>query len=173
MSKEPDTSFFHGTLDVPDLLLGLQENTADDWPPDDAEIARLAISCKEFIDALHAWEMTTYQAPVHDAERGVISTADARRLLVKDVALSQEGDTSVQLVPGDEHLVGIELRAEVDEFQGELRRPEFVLYWQDDQDEEDGTEHECHVALPAFGPAWLMLDAVRNDIRQGRSPVMA
>ncbi|WP_424862870.1 hypothetical protein [Streptomyces sp. MMS24-I29] len=133
------------------------------WPPGKADLDELAHRCTEYIASLDAWESETHGRNVVDIGLGAISTAHARRILAREIAVSDEGEIAVLLVPAAEHRVRVELRARVDAQQGLLRRPEFVLDWT-----HDGREHVHYVSLTPKGPEWYMLSQLRDDLWEDR-----
>lgn len=161
MSADPGHELLRHPQGFSTLLTGLRPVT---WPPDEADVLDLARACAGLIECVDAWESATGGQNVRDAVRGEITTADVRRLLAQEVALSQEGDVAVLLVPPGEQRVRVEIRAEVDQWQGLLRRPEMVLDWEDDE----GHTHSHYVSLRPKGPQWYMLSQLRDDVKEGR-----
>lgn len=124
-----DHAFLRTPQDFSSMLIEMQEGS---WPPDEADIIRIAQGCSMLIECIDAWESVTHGKNVFDVARGEICTADVRRLLAQEVSLSYEGDVAVLLVPPADERVRVEIRADVDEYQGLLRRPEMVLDWEQD-----------------------------------------
>jgi hypothetical protein len=155
-----DQTFLRSPQDFRSMLVDMQEGS---WPPDEADVIRIAQACALLIECVDAWETTTHGKNVFDVTRGEITTADVRRLLAQEVALSYEGDVAVLLVPPGDERVRVEIRADVDEYQGLLKHPEMVLDW-----EEDGEEHQHHISLKPKGPHWYMLSQLRDDMKEGR-----
>ncbi|MEU6261814.1 hypothetical protein [Saccharopolyspora shandongensis] len=155
-----DLGFLRLPLAFAEVLANLRPAA---WPPTDDDLQSLADTCTALIAGLDAWETQTRGQDVVDAEHGAISTAEARRLLAREVALSYEGDIAVLLVPAGERRVRVELRAEVEEYRGILRRTELVLDWVHDEE-----EHEHYVPLKPKGPQWYMLSQLRDDLEEGR-----
>lgn len=155
-----DCSFLRAPQDFRSVLTSLRPVH---WPPDDDDLRAMAENVADFIAGIDAWETKTVGRDVVDAELGKITTADARRLLAREIELSQEGDMAVVIVPAADNCIRVELRADVDEFQGLLRRPELVLDWED----EDG-HHEHYVPLKHKGPHWYMLSQLRDDLKEDR-----
>lgn len=88
-------------------------------------------------------------------------------MLVKAIAISDEGVVPVELVSGVDRRVGVEPRAEVDEYQRVLKRLELVRYWNDDL--ANDTQSVGRVPLPAKGPALYVLSAcAMTRARAGR-----
>ncbi|MDO4254303.1 MAG: hypothetical protein Q4C81_04035 [Kocuria sp.] len=158
-----DHAFLRTPQDFKSMLVDMQEGS---WPPDEADVIRIAQACSMLIECVDAWETSTHGKNVFDVDRGEITTAELRRILAQEVALSYEGDVAVLLVPPGEERVRVEIRADVDEFQGLLRRPEMVLDW-----EHDGEEHEHYISLKPKGPHWYMLSQLRDDMKEGRLSV--
>jgi hypothetical protein len=131
--------------------------------PGESDLQDLATRCSLFIEGIDAWESKTGGRNVIDAVRGEISTADARRILAREVAVSHESDIAVLLVPEGEQRVRVELRAFVDEGSDLLSRPEFVLDWT-----HGGEDHEHYVSLKRKGAQWYMLSQLRDDLREDR-----
>lgn len=155
-----DHDFFCSPQDFSGVLADLR---VAGWPPSETDLQDLADSCASLIASIDAWETETGGQNVVDVDRGEISTAEARRILAREVAVSYEGDVAVLLVPAGERRVRVELRAFVDEDNGVLRRPELVLDW-----EYDGQEHEHYVSCKRKGPQWYMLSQLRDDLLEDR-----
>lgn len=155
-----DHTFLSTPQDFSSILADMQECS---WPPDEADVIRIAQGCAILIDCLDGWESATNGKDVIDTVRGQISTADVRRLLAREVALSFEGDVAVLLVPPGERRIRVEMRADVDEYQGLLRRPELLLDW-----EHEGETQEHYISLKPKGPHWYMLSQLRDDLKEGR-----
>lgn len=134
-----------------------------DWPPSETDLQNLADGCVSLIAHIDAWESQTGGQNVIDVDRGEITTAEARRILAREVIVSYEGDVAVLLVPRGERRVRVELRAFVEDDNGVLRRPELVLDW-----EHEGQEHERYVSLKRKGPQWYMLSQLRDDLLEDR-----
>jgi hypothetical protein len=158
-----DHAFLRTPQDFGSMLAGLQEGS---WPPDEADVIRIAQASSMLIECLDAWETATHGRSVLDVEHGEITTAGVRRILAQEVALSHEGDIAVLLVAPGEERVRVEIRAEVDEYQGMLRRPEMVVDW-----EQGGEVHEHFISLKPKGPHWYMLSQLRDDMKEGRLAV--
>ncbi|WP_420178305.1 hypothetical protein [Paenarthrobacter sp. TA1.8] len=158
-----DHAFLRTPQDFSSMLIEMQEGS---WPPDEADIIRIAQGCSMLIECIDAWESATHGKNVFDVARGEICTADVRRLLAQEVSLSYEGDVAVLLVPPADERVRVEIRADVDEYQGLLRRPEMVLDW-----EQDGKQHEHYISLKPKGAHWYMLSQLRDDMKEGRLTV--
>lgn len=158
-----DHAFLRTPQDFSNLLIEIQEGS---WPPDEADVLRIARACALLIECIDAWETATNGQNVVDVARGEINTAEVRRLLAREVTLSYEGDVAVLLVPPGDERVRVEIRADVDEYQGILRRPEMVLDW-----EHEGKQHEHFISLKPKGPHWYMLSQLRDDMKEGRLPV--
>ncbi|PFG69114.1 hypothetical protein B0O41_3965 [Propionibacteriaceae bacterium ES.041] len=156
-----DYWFLRRPLDFEGVLSETQECVS--WPPSDEDVVHIAQACRELIDALDGWETQTHGEPVVDTKRGRISTAEARRVLAREAALSPQGDIALLLVPAADRRVRVELRAEVDEPHGLLCQPQIILDW-----EQDGEEYEHFVELERKGPHWYMLSQLRDDMREGR-----
>ncbi|WP_030895380.1 hypothetical protein [Streptomyces sp. NRRL F-5053] len=156
-----ELDFLRSPLDFKSVLADLRPAS---WPPGDDDVQAIANTCTALIAGLYVWEGRTAGQNVTDTEQGSITTAQARRLLVREAALSYEGDVAVLLVPPGDRRVRVELRAIVEDYQGVLHRSELVLDWQDD----DGVEHSRYVPLDAKGPQWYMLSQVRDDLRENR-----
>ena len=67
-----------------DVLAELRAATR--WPPGDADLDGLALGFAMLIAGIDAWETATRGREVVDADRGRINTAEARRLLAREVA---------------------------------------------------------------------------------------
>lgn len=155
-----DLGFLNSPQTFREVLAGLRPAN---WPPTEEDVQTIANTCTAFIAGLDAWETQTHGQDVVDTEHGTINTAWARRLLAQEVALSYEGDIAVLLVPTGERRVRVELRADVDEYQGTLRHTELVLDWT-----YEGEEHEHYVPLKKKGPQWYMLAQLRDDLKENR-----
>lgn len=155
-----DQDFFRTSQDFNGVLA---DRRVADWPPSKAELQKLADGCASLIASIDAWETETGGENVVDVDRGEISTAEARRILAREVAVSYEGDIAVLLVPAGERRVRVELRAFVDDHNGVLRRPELVLDW-----EHAGQGHEHYVSCKSKGPQWYMLSQLRDDLLEDR-----
>ena len=154
----------HSFLSAPvDFRAALTDLCPAHWPPNDDDLQALAKRCIDLIAGIDAWETATSGRDVVDSRLGKITTADARRLLVRELSLSEEGETAVLLIPAETNCVRGEMRADVDECQGMLRRPELVLGWED----EDG-ERNHYVPLKNKGPHWYMLSQLRDDLNEDR-----
>ncbi|MEU7317888.1 hypothetical protein [Streptomyces sp. NPDC007083] len=158
-----DLNFLRSPVDFRTVLTDLRPAS---WQPADDDVQTMAATCTALIASLYVWEAQTVGQNVTDAEQGSVTTAQARRLLAREVALSYEGDMAVLLVPPGHRRVRVELRAMVDDYQGVLRRPELVLDWDDD----NGVERKHYVPLKAKGPQWYMLAQLRDDLRESRLP---
>lgn len=158
-----DHAFLRTPQDFSSMLIEMQEGS---WPPDEADVIRIAQGCSMLIECIDAWESATHGKNVFDVARGEICTADVRRLLAQEVSLSYEGDVAVLLVPPGDDRVRVEIRADVDEYQGLLRRPEMVLDW-----EQDSKQHEHYISLKPKGAHWYMLSQLRDDVKEGRLTV--
>lgn len=133
------------------------------WPPDEVDLQELALACALLIFEIDRWESKTHGQDVIDTVRGAISTAEARRILAREVSVSVEGDTTIMLVPAGEQRVYVEMRATTDNVTTVLRRPEIVLSWF-----HDGAEYEHHYRLEDKGPQWYMLSQLRDDLLEQR-----
>lgn len=158
-----DHAFLRMPQDFSSMLVDMQEGS---WPPDEADVIRIAQACALLIECIDAWESATNGKNVVDLTHGEVTTAEVRRILAREVALSYEGDVAVLLVPPGEERVRVEIRADVDDYQGILRRPEMVLDW-----EHEGQEHEHYISLKPKGPHWYMLAQLRDDMKEGRLAV--
>lgn len=155
-----DHTFLATPQDFSALLTELRPTA---WPPSEDDVREIADACSDLIQALDIWEGATGGSNVIDTTRGEITTAEARRILAREVALSYEGDMAVLLVPTGDERVRVELRAWVDDYQGILRRPELVLDWEH-QDE----TREYYVSFHGKGPQWYMLSQLRDDFKENR-----
>lgn len=165
-----DLDFLRQPIDFRAVLSGLRPRH---WPPTAGDIQEIADHCTALIAGIYIWEGRYFDQPLRGVDGHAITTAEARRQLAREVALSQEGDTAVLLIPFDDEdtgasqrqgVVSVELRAVVDHFQGPLVHPELILVWVD----ADGEEHEHYVTLRAKGPQWYMVSQLRDDLREGR-----
>lgn len=163
MARHHDHAFLRTPQDFSRILIDLQECS---WPPDEADVIRIAQACSMLIECIDAWETATHGENVFDVTRGEITTAELRRILAHEVALSYEGDVAVLLVPPGDARVRVEIRADVDEYQGVLRHPEMVLDW-----EHDGEDRQHWISLKPKGPHWYMLSQLRDDMKEGRLAV--
>lgn len=162
--------FLRQPIDFRTVLAGLRPRH---WPPTAADVQEIADQCTALISGIYEWEGQCFDQPLLEEDRRPISAAEARRRLAREVALSQEGDTAILLVPLDDEdpdqpepqrVVRVELRAIVEDFQGPLLHPELILDWVDDEDE----AHEHFVTLRAKGPQWYMVSQLRDDMKEGR-----
>lgn len=140
----------------------LSEIRTQSWPPRKDDIISVARTCSTLIEALYKWETAMHGRDVIDEEHGQITTAEARRLLVQEAAISGDGDMAVVLVLAGAERVRVEIRASADESQGRLRQPEMVLSW------EVRKKHEFGIPLESKGPHWYLLSQLRDDLREGR-----
>lgn len=131
------------------------------WPPGAADVRVLASICALVIAELDTWETKTRGQDVVDVNHGSITTAQARRILAREVTVTNDA-VAVTLAPGGNERVHIEMRAVVEE-DHHLRRPELVLEWT-----QSARACERHVALKAQGPQWYMLSQLRDDLLEGR-----
>lgn len=80
-----DHAFLRTPQDFSNLLIEIQEGS---WPPDEADVLRIARACALLIECIDAWETATNGQNVVDVARGEINTAEVRRLLAREVTLS-------------------------------------------------------------------------------------
>lgn len=162
-----DLDFLRQPIDYRAVLSGLRPRH---WPPTAGDVQEIADQCTALIAGIYEWEGQCFDQPLLDEDRNPIPAAEARRRLAREVALSQEGDTAILLVPlpddeeVDQRVIRVELRAVVEDFQGPLLHPELILDWVDDEDE----AHEHYVTLRAKGPQWYMVSQLRDDMKEGR-----
>lgn len=142
--------FLRQPLDFRTVLAGLRPRH---WPPTAGDVQEIADQCTALIAGIYEWEGQCFDQPLIDEDKRPVTTPEARRRLAREVALSQEGDIAILLVPledddpaepGLQRIVRVELRAVVDDFQGPLLHPELILDWVD----EEGEAAVVH-ALPA------------------------
>lgn len=155
-----DHAFLSTPHDFATVLADLQLNP---WPPTEQDLDELAERCARLIAGLDAWGIATQGLDVIDQQHGPISTAQARRLLAREVAVGSEGDIAVMLIPRGERQVRVELRAFADPETGLLKQPEFVMDY-----EHQGEEYEHYVWLARRGAQWYMLAQLRDDLLEGR-----
>jgi hypothetical protein len=147
-----------------DTVLAERNIPAGTWPPREEDIHDLVGGCLGFIESLDAWESATHGQHVIDCQRGQISTADARRMLAREIGITPEGDIAVLLVPeAGEHSVQVELHATVEDYQGILRNPTIVVSWV-----QDGESQERWYPLKRKGAHWYMLSQLRDDLLEDR-----
>ena len=132
------------------------------WPPDEIDLQELALACAMLIFELDRWESVTQGRDVMDTAQGRITTAQARRILAREVAVADDA-VAIMLVPAGDERVHVELRAVVAEDGHTLSRPELVLDWF-----QDGSEYEHHFRLEEKGPQWYLLAQLRDDLLENR-----
>lgn len=146
-----------------DFSLAISHIEPSSWPPSDADLNFIGLYCREIIENVYNWETEHPAEGMTDSAAGHVSTAEVFRILAREIAVSDEGEIAVLLVPGGELRVQVELRAEVDEPHGILRRPEMALTWF-----VDGELMERFITLKRKGPHWYMLSQLRDDLWEDR-----
>lgn len=143
-----------------DFATMLTELRPEHWPPEESDLRDISSICALVIAELDTWETKTCGQDVADIHQGVITTAQARRILAREVTVADDAVVAM-LVPEGDQRIYVELRAMTEDHH--LRGTELVLVWN-----HEGYEYEHHVALKPKGPQWYMLSQLRDDLLEGR-----
>lgn len=144
-----------------DFSTVLTELRPEHWPPEESDLRDISAICALVIAELDTWETKTRGQDVVDINQGLITTAQARRILAREVVVADDA-VAIMLVPEGDERIHVEMRALIED-DHHLRGPELVLVWN-----YEGYEHEHHVALKPKGPQWYMLSQLRDDLLENR-----